>query len=273
MEALAQTVATDQAVGFNPLVVCANAGTASSGAVDPLEKMADYCAAEGNWLHVDAAYGGFAVLTEQGKRLLRGIERADSIGLDAHKWFFQPYETGCLLVKDEHTLENAFAVRNDVLQDTVWGANHPNFVDRGLQLSRSVCALKVWASIQTFGMAAFRRAIAKGMELAAQAEGFVHASSVLESMTPASLGIVCFRIDPEGTLLLEDALEEINKTVLARMFWDDPAFVSSTSLHGTFALRLCILNHTTTWDDVRETLETIERFGRESLASEKGSSG
>ena len=186
MEALAQAVAADQVAGFNPLAVCANAGPASSGAVDPLEKMADYCAAEGIWLHVDAAYGGFTVVTEQGKRLLRGIERADSIGFDAHKWFFQPYETGCLLVKDESTLENAFAVRNDVLQDTVWGANHPNSVDRVLQLSRSVRALKVWASIQTFGMAAFRRAIAKGMELAAQAEEFVHASSVLESMTPAS---------------------------------------------------------------------------------------
>ena len=151
MKALAQAVAADQAAGFNPLAVCANAGTASSGAVGPLEKMADYCAAEGIWLHVDAAYGGFTVVTEQGKRLLKGIERADSIGLDAHKWFFQPYETGCLLVKDENTLENAFAVRNDVLQDTVWGANHPNFVDRGLQLSRSVRALKVWASTKPSG--------------------------------------------------------------------------------------------------------------------------
>ena len=121
MKALAQTVAADREEGFNPLAICANAGTASSGAVDPLEKMADYCAAEGIWLHVDAAYGGFTVVTEQGKRLLKGIEQADSIGLDAHKWFFQPYETGCLLVKDESTLENAFAVRNDVLQDTVWG--------------------------------------------------------------------------------------------------------------------------------------------------------
>ena len=270
MEALALAVAADREAGFNPLAVCANAGTASSGAVDPLEKMADYCAAEGIWLHVDAAYGGFTVVTEQGKRLLKGIERADSIGLDAHKWFFQPYESGCLLVKDESTLENAFAVRNDVLQDTVWGANHPNFVDRGLQLSRSVRALKVWASIQTFGMAAFRRAISKGMELATQAEEFIQASSTLESLTPATLGIVCLRINPAEAPMQEEALEEINRTVLARMFWEDPAFVSSISLHGTFALRLCILNHTTTWDDVRETLETIEEFGRESLATVKG---
>ena len=154
----------------------------------------------------------------------------------------------------------------------MWGANHPNFVDRGLQLSRSVRALKVWASIQTFRMATFRRAIAKGMELAAQAEKFIQASSILESLTPATLGMVCLRINFAKIPLEEKALEEINRTVIARMFWEDPAFVSSTSLHGRFALRLCILNHTTTWDDVRETLETIERFGREELASEKSSS-
>ena len=140
---LAQAVTDDCAAGFHPIAVTANAGTSSSGAIDPLETMADYCEEKGIWLHVDAAYGGFAIVTEAGKRLLRGIERADSIGLGAHKWFFQPYETGCLLVKDVRTLESAFSVRHDILQDTVWGKNHPNFSDRGLQLSRSVRALKV----------------------------------------------------------------------------------------------------------------------------------
>ena len=101
-------------------------------------------------------------MTERGKELLHRIERADSIGLDAHKWFFQPYEAGCLLVKDLSTLEYAFGVHHDILQDTIWGANHPNFSDRGLQLSRSVRALKIWMSVQTFGMAAFRRAVSKG---------------------------------------------------------------------------------------------------------------
>ena len=208
-------------------------------------------------------------MTEQGKRLLRGIERTDSIGLDAHKWFFQPYEAGCLLVKEAGTLENAFAVRHDILQDTVWGANHPNFSDRGLQLSRSVRALKVWMSVQTFGMAAFRRAVSKGMELAAQAEEYVRASPVLELLTPVSLGIVCFRINPTDIDVDEEALEEINRTVLARVFWEDPAFISSTLLRKTFSLRLCIVNHTTTWDDVCETLQATERFGQEALSKRK----
>ena len=256
----------DRAAGFNPIAVCANAGAASTGAIDPLEAMAGFCEAEGIWLHVDAAYGGFAIVTNQGKGLLRGIERADSIGLDAHKWFFQPYEAGCLLVKDGRTLERAFEVHHDVLQDTIWGADHPNFADRGLQLSRSFRALKVWMSIQTFGMGAFRRAVSKGMELAARAEEYVQASPTLEIMNPASLGIVCFRVNPTDADLNKEALEEINRNVLARVFWEDPAFISSTLLRGTFSLRLCIMNHTTTWDDVRQTLEAIERFGRDALS-------
>ena len=266
MDALARAVAADRDAGLNPLAVAANAGTVGTGAIDRLDELSDFCASEGLWLHIDAAYGGFAVVTEQGKRLLSGIERADSIGLDAHKWFFQPYEAGCLLVKDEKTLTDAFAVRPDILQDTVWGANHPNFSNLGLQLSRSVRALKVWMSIQTFGMAAFRRAVARGMELAARAEAYVRASAVLEAMNTATLGIVCFRVNPADSDLDEAELDKVNRIVLARMFWDDPAFMSSTLLHGTFALRMCILNHTTTWDDVRETLEAVERFGREALS-------
>ena len=265
MDALAGAVAADRDAGLNPIAVAANAGTVGTGAIDRLDELSDFCAAEGLWLHVDAAYGGFAVVTEQGKRLLRGIERADSIGLDAHKWFFQPYEAGCLLVKDESTLTDAFAVRPDILQDTVWGANHPNFSNLGLQLSRSVRALKVWMSVQTFGMAAFGRAVTTGMELAAAAEEYIHASPVLEAMNEVTLGIVCFRVNPADDELDEETLDKVNRTVLARMFWDDPAFMSSTLLHGTFALRMCIINHTTTWDDVRETLEAVERFGREAL--------
>ncbi len=265
MEALARAVADDRAAGFNPIAVCANAGASSTGAIDLIGAMADYCEAEGIWLHVDAAYGGFAVVTERGKELLRGIERADSIGLDAHKWFFQPYEAGCLLVKDLSTLEHAFGVHHDILQDTIWGANHPNFSDRGLQLSRSVRALKIWMSVQTFGLAAFRQAVSKGMKLADQAEEYVQASQTLEMLTPVSLSIACFRVNPADMDLDEESLEEVNRTVLAQVFWDDHAFVSSTLLHGTFSLRMCIVNHTTTWDDVRETLEAIERFGREAL--------
>ncbi len=267
MGALTRAVAEDREAGFRPMAVCANAGTSSTGAIDPLHAMADLCQAEDTWLHVDAAYGGFAAITEKGGELLSGIERADSVGLDPHKWLFQPYEVGCLLVKDARTLESAFAFRPTVLQDTVWGANHPNLDDRGLQLSRSFRALKIWMSIQTFGLSAFRRAVSKGMELARRAEQYVQESRTLELLAPASLGIVCMRVNPEGAGLEDDTLEEVNREVLARLFWDDRAFVSSTSLRGTFSLRLCIINHSTGWDDVRETLEAMERFGEAALAA------
>ena len=265
MDALVETVAEDRAAGLSPIAVCANAGTSSSGAVDPLEAMADYCEAQSIWLHVDAAHGGFAMVTEEGRKILSGIERADSVVLDAHKWFFQPYEAGGLMVKDVRTLERAFATKHDILQDTIWGANHPNFSDRGLQLSRSIRALKIWMSVQTFGMAAFRRAVSQGMELTRRIEEYVEDSPVLEMLTPATLGIACFRVNPANTDLGEDMLEEINRTVLARVFWEDRAFISSTLLHGTFALRMCVINYSTTWNDVHETLEAISKFGTESL--------
>ena len=270
MEALAEAVAADRAAGLRPIAVCANAGSGSTGSIDPLPELADFCEAEGIWLHADAAYGGFAAVTERGRKLLRGIERADSITLDAHKWFFQPYEVGCLVVRDVKTLEDAFAVPHDMLQDTVWGGGHPNLSDRGPQLSRSVRALKIWVSVQTYGMAALRRAVASGMELAARAEERVRRSPLLELMSSPSLGIICLRFNPDEADLGESVIEEINRDILAGIFWDDPAFISSTRLHGRFALRLCILNHTTTWTDVAETLEAIERKGSAVAEARRG---
>ena len=262
---LTRLVAEDRADGLVPVAICANAGTTGTGAIDPLAEIADVCAEEGIWLHVDASYGGFVLVTGDGPELLDGIDRADSVGLDAHKWFFQPYEAGALMVKDAQHLENAFAMGHDVLQDTVWGANHPNFADRGLQLSRAARALKIWMSVQTFGMVRFRAAVQNGLDLARRAEAYVEDSPFLQLMSPVSLGIVCFRVNPAARDCDEDTLEAVNREILVRVFWDEPAFFSSTSLKGTFALRLCILNHTTTWDDVRKTLDAVVRLGKQAL--------
>ena len=268
VEALRSTFAEDLARGLEPIAVCANAGATNTGAVDPLPDIADFCAEHDVWMHVDGAYGGFAILAEEGRRALRGLERADSIAMDAHKWLFQPFEAGCLMVRDVRRLEEAFSVRPEYMQDTEWGREHPNFGDRGLQLSRSFRALKVWMSIQTFGMAAFRRAVAQGIELASRAEELVRASDVLEIANPASLGVLCFRVNPKGCGLDDDALERVNESVQERVIETGTAMMSSTRLRGLFSLRLCILNHTTTWDDVRETLRAIERFGIEVVAGE-----
>ena len=257
---LAEAVAADRSSGCTPMVVCANAGTPSRAAVDPLPALADICAAERMWLHIDAAYAGFAILAPRGAAALEGIDRADSISADPHKLLFQPYEAGCILVRDVGALERAFSIRHDVLQDSVWGAKHANMADYGIQLSRGFRALKIWMSIQTFGMAAFRAAIDNGLDLTARAAEYVRESRSLELMSE-SLGIVCFRVNSGG--VSEDALAGMNRRVLAHMFWDGQSFLSSTMVNKRFVLRLCIVNHSTTWDDVRETLEAVERFATE----------
>ncbi len=267
MNELHSMIVEDQESGLTPIAISGNAGATNTGAIDPLDEIADYCESEEIWFHVDAAYGGFAILTDRGAGLLKGLERADSIAMDAHKWLFQPFECGCLMVKDIRKLEKAFSVQPEYLQDTQWGRDHPNFGDRGLQLSRSFRALKVWMSVQTFGMAAFRRSIAQGIDLAERAESYIRKSDVLHIANPASLGVVCFRVNSRAAELNNEELEEINKAVQARVIEEGVAMMSSTRLRGLYSLRLCILNHTTTWEDVRFTLAAIEDFGREAINS------
>ena len=267
MNELHSMIVEDQKSGLTPIAICGNAGATNTGAIDPLDEIADYCESEEIWFHVDAAYGGFAILTDRGAGLLKGLERADSIAMDAHKWLFQPFECGCLMVRDIQKLEKAFSVQPEYLQDTQWGRDHPNFGDRGLQLSRSFRALKVWMSVQTFGMAAFRRSIAQGIDLAERAEAYIRESDVLHIANPASLGVVCFRVNSRAAELNNEELEEINKAVQARVIEEGVAMMSSTRLRGLYSLRLCILNHTTTWEDVRFTLAAIEDFGREAINS------
>ena len=198
---------------------------------------------------------------------MKGIERADSITLDAHKWLFQPYEVGCLIVKDLQNLEKVYGMRSDVLQDTVWGKDHPNLANRGIQLSRTFRAFKIWMSVQSFGMKAFRDSVERCFKLAENAQHYINGNSSLQLLSPVVLSVVCFRFNPENTNLSEDAIEAVNRKILVRMFWENDAFMSSTMVDGKFSLRVCIVNHTTTWKDVEETLDAIESFGTEALES------
>jgi aromatic-L-amino-acid decarboxylase len=262
LPALAEAVGKARAAGFTPIAVCANAGTTNTGAVDPLPAIADFCASQDVWMHVDGAYGGFAVLCESGKSLLRGIERADSISLDAHKWLYQPFEAGCVIVKDVAHLVRAFSVNPDYLQDTKLGLEHVNFADRGYQLTRSFRALKVWMSIQTFGLAGFRAAIARTIQFATDAGALVADTENLELLGPPSLGVLCFRYRPRGAGWTEQRVDALNEAIQARVIQSGTAMISSTRLRGTYSLRLCIMSHQTTWDDVKETIRRIEDFGR-----------
>ncbi len=263
---LAAAIDADRDAGLTPFLAVVNAGSTSTGAVDPLPAIADVCAERNVWLHVDAAYGGFAVLTERGRRRLEGIERADSLTLDPHKWLYQPFETGCLLVRRPGALEAAFRVQPEYLQDAAIadappGTQPVNFMDRGLQLTRSPRALKVWLSLRFFGIAPFRAAIDRALDLAVDAETRIRESAAFELLTPASLGIVCFRrmTDGAGRRVTDElALERMNASLVKKLAESGLGLISSTRTHGTYALRFCIMGHRTGAGDVALLLDWLE---------------
>ncbi len=266
-DAVAGAIAADRAASRIPLAVCAAAGSTNTGAIDPLAELAEICRREGIWLHVDAAYGGFAALTERGRRWLAGIELADSVTLDPHKWLYQPYECGCSLVRRGELLEDAFRIAPDYLRDA--RGDTVNFADRNLQLSRTSRVLKVWLSINTFGLAAFREAIDRSLDLAQLAEELIDASDELELIRPARLGIVCFR-RRFGAGRTEIEIEALNRRLVAALERGGEALVSSTRLRGSYVIRLCVLNHTTEERDIRSVIETLESAEVEAEAEAAG---
>jgi glutamate/tyrosine decarboxylase-like PLP-dependent enzyme len=255
-EMLARAIEADAAAGRVPLFASVLAGSTNTGAIDPLGELADVCRAHGVWLHVDAAYGGFTALTERGRAALRGIEAADSIALDPHKWLYQPVECGCVLVRDGSLLRRAFEVTPDYLRDAAVRDGEVNFSDLGLQLTRGWRALKVWLSIQTFGLDAFRQAIDNALDLAVLAEARVRSTPELELLSPAQLGIVCFRRRFDGD---EEEVAARNAALVERLAETGQALVSSTRLHGVYAIRLCALNHTSRPEDVEWVLDWFAR--------------
>ncbi len=256
-ETLAAAIETDLRAGRLPLLANANAGSTNTGAVDPLPELAEVCGRHGVWLHADAAYGGFAVLSDRARGTLHGLGLADSVTLDPHKWLYQPFECGCLLVRNGEQLRAAFEIVPDYLRDSQAAPGETNFSDLGLQLTRASRALKVWVSIQTFGLDAFRAAIERSLDLAEQAEQRIAAGDSFELLAPRSLGIVCFRRRFDG--LDEERHERRNAALIAALEASGRGLVSSTRLHGRFGLRLCVLNHTTGQDDVDAVLDFLER--------------
>lgn len=246
--ALARAIAADRAAGLLPMAVVATAATTNTGAVDPLGDIADVCAAERVWFHVDAAYGGFAMLSDYGQREFGGIERADSVTLDPHKWLFVPFECGCLLVREPARLTAAFHIMPEYLQD-VSGLEQVNFADYGEQLTRYSRALKVWMSVRYFGVAAIRQAIERGIALASYFEQLVAAEPGIDVMAPARFGVVCFRLRPNG-LDAPNELDALNERVLGEIVRDGRYFISSTKLRGSYALRICVLGYRTQEEDI-----------------------
>src|SRR5690242_18745173 len=251
---LRAAIAADRSKGLHPFCIVANAGTTNTGAVDPLIELSDLAKAERMWLHVDGAFGAASILSERGRKLLGGIERADSISLDPHKWLFQSFECGCVLVRDVAQLKSAFQIKADYLRDVHRNEAEFNPGDHGVQLSRSFRALKVWLSLQTFGLSAFREAIARGFQLAEIAERELRARKGWQVLSPAQMATVCFRFGKS---------DDLQTRMVDVMMRDGFALLTSTTLRGLASLRLCTINPRTTEQDIIGTIERLDCYACE----------
>jgi aromatic-L-amino-acid decarboxylase len=241
VDALEAMIRTDRSAGLEPACVVATPGTISTGAIDPIAAIADVCAREDLWLHLDAAYGGLFVLSERMHDAFDACARADSITVDPHKLLFAPYEAGCLLVRDRINQTRAFAFAPSILpvdEDPLI----VNYMDYGSQLSRGFKALKIWSALQTFGIDAFKAAIDHTLDLAQYLAELIEAEPHLELMAPVPLTAVCFQI--------KNASEADCAAVLTRLNEEGTAFLNPVRLDGRHGLRACVSNFRTTRSDI-----------------------
>jgi len=254
IDELRRRIVQDRAAGKRPFCVIASAGTTNTGAIDPLAELSVLCREQDLWLHVDGAYGAAAVIAERGRELLAGLELADSLSLDPHKWLFQPYEIGCVLVRNRAHLRETFKILPEYLKDTQQYSDEFNFTDHGIQLTRNFRALKLWMSIKVFGLAAFRAAIERGFVLGEFTEACLRGMPGWEIVTPAQMGIVCFRYS--------SADDAAHLRLVQTLLEDGFALMTSTVLRGQTVLRTCTINPRTTEADIQASLERLDGFAR-----------
>lgn len=247
---LKAAIQEDRQNKLKPLVVAATAGTTNTGAVDPLHKIADICAENNMWFHIDGAYGAPAALCGQGREYLAGIGRADSLVLDPHKWLFQPYDIGCVLVSRPGALEKAYSMTPEYLKDVKGADQEVDMRNRSLELTRRSRAAKLWMTFRTYGLKKIRDAVQRGIDLGEFAESEIQRSpETWRLVTPSQIGIVTFA---------HKRANEITHEMRAkRLASEGFAAVSSTILKGQPVLRLCTINPLTTEQDISETLRRL----------------
>jgi aromatic-L-amino-acid decarboxylase len=254
VEELERAIEIDRTEAKSPIAVVASAGTVNTGAIDPLEKIAAIARQHGLWMHVDGAYGALAAIAAPDK--FHGLELADSLSLDPHKWLYQPLDCGCLLFRDPTYAQRAFAHSGDYAKslssDPIEGFA---FFEESMELSRRFRALKVWLSLRYHGLEAFRQAIERDLGHAQALAQMVRDCRDLELLAPIELSAVCFR--HRGG---DDAF---NERVLKRVVRRGKVYISNATVHGSFALRACFVNHRTTDADVRAVVEEVLVAARE----------
>lgn len=257
LSALKSQIAADRESGFTPFLITGHAGTTNTGAVDPLEDLADISQQEQLWLHIDAAYGGFFCLTDRGRQALRGLHRADSITLDPHKGLFLPYGTGCLLVREQATLRQAHQVNAAYLPPFQEDDAHVDFCAISPELSRDFRALRIWLPLKLFGWDTFTQYLDEKIDLCAQAFEAVKSFEHIEIMSTPQLSTFAFRLVPPD-ISSKPALNSLNHDFLARINAQRKIFLSGTSIDGNFMIRVCVLCFRTHEKHILQCIDAIE---------------
>ena len=259
VDSLQQHIETDLRDGLRPCCVVASAGTVNTGVVDPLEAIAGVAAEFDLWFHVDGAYGAPGVLEERKKHLFRGLERADSVSLDPHKWLYVPVDAGCLLFRDPNPVKATFSTED---ADYIKVHGHSDdeafaYWDYGVELSRRFRALKVWLTLRYYGVRRIAEAVSNDIALAAYMGELVFGAEDFELLAPVELSICCFRYIPAEWKTSDLKLDQLNERIMSRVQTSGRAYLSNATVNGHFALRACITNFRTTKSDIELTLETI----------------
>lgn len=262
LAALEQAIAEDRAADLHPFAVVGNAGTVNTGAFDDLQALAALAEREGLWFHVDGAFGAFAAIVPDLAPLVRGMERADSLAFDVHKWMLVPIEAGAVLIRDAERHRAAFAVSGGYVapMEGGIGVEGTHFAERGVELTRGFRALKVWLSLKAYGAAAYRALVAGNVALAQWLVREIVADPELELLAPAPLNVVCFRATPRG--VPESALDALNRRIVVALHETGTAAPSYTTLNGRFAIRVAITNHRTRKEDLAALLAAVRRLSR-----------
>ncbi|MDQ4145990.1 MAG: pyridoxal-dependent decarboxylase [Actinomycetota bacterium] len=265
VEAMVRNIDADLSNGFRPFAVIATAGTVSTGAVDPLREIAAVCRERQLWMHIDAAYGGPAILAEDLRPLLSGVESADSIAFDPHKWMYTPHSGGVVLLRDLQWLADSFAAHGTyVHEDKELTGRGLDLGMMGPQLSRSFWALKIFVSLLAFGTEAYGKRISHDVSLARYLADLVSQEDDFELMAPVELSICCFRYVPrdlparEGT---EEYLDELNARLMASVQMDGRVYYSNAVIGDRFVLRCCIVNFRTEAPHLDQVIEVTRALG------------
>jgi glutamate/tyrosine decarboxylase-like PLP-dependent enzyme len=257
---LRESMERDLRAGLTPIAIVGSAGTVSTGSIDPLLELAEIAHESGAWFHVDGAYGALAAIAEPAK--FAGLNQADSVSLDPHKWLYQPLDCGCLLYRDAGAARRAFSHTGDyaksLVDDPVEGFV---FFEETIELSRRFRALKLWLSLRYHGLASFREAIRNDLTHAQMLAGLVAKHPELELLAPVPLSAVCFRYRLRGGV--DSDSDALNQKILQGVNHRGKVFLSNATIRGSFALRACIVNHRTTPDDIEQVVSEVLAVGRE----------